>query len=208
MRLILASTSPRRKEILSLSGLPFEVIPPDYHEKLSPSRSARQEARHHAAEKALSVAVRFPDDIIIGSDTLIELENEKIGKPKDTTHAKAILKKLSGQTHVIYTAAAVVAGRDHPGDVIVEPIRVTMNPYTDADIAAYVAAGEGMDKAGAYSLQGQGRDLIEWLEGDYLAAVGLPLRGVVLALQKAGLEPKVDVEVIYRHRTFMNWSTF
>lgn len=208
MRLVLASTSERRRQILALTGLPFEVISPDYKEIASPSRTARQDARHFAARKALSIAVRFPDDLIIGSDTLIDLDGEKIGKPRDEGDAREILKKLSGQTHTIYTAAAVVAGRDHPGEIIVEEVRVTMTPFTDDDIAAYVATGEGLDKAGAYSLQGEGRRLIEWLEGDYLAAVGLPLRGVVHAIEKAGLEPKADIEEIYRHRKFMNWDTF
>lgn len=206
--MILASTSQRRREILALTGLEFEVIPPNYHESISTSRSARQEARHHAAQKALSVAVCFPDDVVIGSDTLIELNGEKIGKPKDAAHAREMLRTLSGHTHAIYTAVAVVAGRDHPGDILVEEARVTMKRYGNEEIADYVTGGEGMDKAGGYSLQGEGRRLIEWLDGDYLAAVGLPLRGLVDALRKAGLHPTIDLDHLYNQRDFMNWQTY
>ncbi|HEX9786927.1 MAG TPA: Maf family protein, partial [Candidatus Binatia bacterium] len=172
MRLILASTSPRRREILALLGAPFEVIAPQFVERVSVHASIEDEVLQFAAGKAQSVASRNPGSMVVGSDTMILLDGDKIGKPVDEADARRILGWLSGKTHKIYTSVAIVDGTGGPGLRTVETVLVTMREFTPGDIDRYLAEGESLDKAGAYSIQGKGRDLIAAMEGDYLAAVG------------------------------------
>ncbi len=172
-RLILASTSPRRRELLDRLGLPFEVVTPCYEEKPT-SLSARDECLYHAEQKALSVTSLYPTDIILGCDTLVACDGEKIGKPSDASHARAILKKLSGREHSVLSGIVLI----EPGKKIrkhVEEVRVVFHALSSEKIDRYVATGESLDKAGAYAVQGEGRALIASLEGEEAAAVGLPL---------------------------------
>jgi septum formation protein len=173
MRLILASTSPRRREILALLGLPFEVIPPDFAETLSSQRSIEEEVVEFAFGKAESVARRNAQTIVIGSDTMISLDEAKIGKPRDLSDARAMLCKLAGRTHYIYTSVAIIDGSGGPGLRSLEKVTVLMRDFSDTEVEAYLACGESLDKAGAYSIQGEGRQLIASIEGDYLAAASL-----------------------------------
>ncbi|MBI3804376.1 MAG: septum formation protein Maf [Nitrospirae bacterium] len=206
--IVLASTSPRRKEILTLLGLPFQTVSPRFEEILSAHRSIMEEVTAFAEGKARSVLDEFPESILIGSDTLIDCEGKKIGKPRDTEEAKQILQLLSGRTHRIWTAVCLIDPLQPPAQMAVETIDVTLKPMKTAEIEAYVATGEPLDKAGAYSLQGEGRRFIERLEGDYLAAVGLPLRPIVSFLQSRRIAVPLDPERLYREKTFMNWKTF
>jgi nucleoside triphosphate pyrophosphatase len=207
MRLILASSSPRRKEILSLLGLPFDVVSPDIEEVFQPDRSPADEAVYWAGEKARAVHRLYPDAIVIGSDTVIDLEGQTIGKPADRDDAVRILSLLTGRTHAVVTAvAAVLTGGNER--VAVEMMKVRMRPASKERLLQYVETGEPLDKAGAYSLQGEGRQLIDSIEGDYLAAVGLPLRAVAGLLRGAGIRPAADVESIYRRCNFMNWQSY
>ncbi|MBI3811876.1 MAG: septum formation protein Maf [Nitrospirae bacterium] len=207
MRLILASTSPRRKEILSLLGLPFEVVSPGIEEIFRPDRSPSDEAVYWAVEKTRTVHRRYPDALVIGSDTVIDLDGKSIGKPVDRDDAVRILSLLAGRTHTVVTAVAVVlSGKDER--VAVEMTKVRMRPASREVLIQYAATGEPLDKAGAYSLQGEGRKLIEALEGDYLSAVGLPLRTVAGLLREAGIRTEVDVEAIYHRREIMNWRNY
>lgn len=206
--IILASTSPRRREILSLLGIPFRVVPPDFEEILSERRSIAEEVTTFAEGKARSVVKKFPEGIIIGSDTLIECEGEKVGKPRDLEDAKRILRRLSGRAHRIWTAVSLIDPHQPSPETSVETIRVLMKPIAEAKIDRYVATGEPLDKAGAYSLQGEGRRFIERLEGDYLAAVGLPLKPIVSFLRRHAIAVPLDLEGLYRKRDFLNWSTF
>jgi len=208
MRLILASTSPRRKEILTLLGTPFEVIAPDFDETLTQLRSIEDEVVDFALGKAGSVAARHPQSIVIGSDTMISLDGQKIGKPSDRADARTILGALSGNVHRIFTSVAIVDDLNGPGLTMVEEVKVKMRRFTAKEIDAYLARGESLDKAGAYSIQGGGRDLIEFIEGDYLAAVGLPLEPIAAYLRQQDVDFSADVEKLYREKDFLNWRSF
>ncbi|HEX5033235.1 MAG TPA: Maf family protein, partial [bacterium] len=178
-RLVLASTSPRRRELLTALGLAFEVAAPRFEEKSDPGLSPEAEALEFAKAKARSLAPDFADALLIGSDTLIEFQGRKLGKPKDAADAHAMLRDLAGQPHLIHTAVAVVDAGSGVEEALLSRVKILMRPAADAEIAAYVATGEPLDKAGAYAIQGRGRELIAEVEGDYEAAVGLPTKGLL-----------------------------
>jgi septum formation protein len=208
MGLILASTSPRRRQILALLGVPFKVIAPEFTETVALHRPVTDEVLEFAFAKAQSVARRYPADIVVGSDTMILLRGLKIGKPEGIAHAKKILRSLSGETHRIFTSVAIIDGLHGPGLQAVEEVSVKMRRYSAAEIDRYLAFGESLDKAGAYSIQGEGRALIEWIQGDYLAAVGLPLRRVGEYLTSRGIDLPVDIDTLYCAKSFLNWRSF
>jgi septum formation protein len=208
MRLILASTSPRRREILALLGLPFDVIPPDFEETLSSQRGIQEEVIEFAGGKAESVARNNPQAMVIGSDTMISLDEAKIGKPRDLSDARAMLCKLAGRTHYIYTSVAIIDGSGGPGLRALEKVTVLMRDFSDAEVEAYLACGESLDKAGAYSIQGEGRQLIASIEGDYLAAVGLPLKAIADYLNDRGIAVALNVDSLYENKSFLNWHSF
>jgi len=208
MRLILASTSPRRREILALLGLPFEVIAPDFAETVSAQLSIEDEVLDFALGKARSVALHQPEALVIGSDTMIFLDGAKIGKPADACDAKRILRLLSGKTHLIYTSVAIVDGLGGDGLQMMAKVAVDMRGFDDQAIDDYLACNESMDKAGAYSIQGEGSKLIAAIDGDFLAAVGMPLRPVADYLQRRHIELPVDVDKLYAEKTFLNWREF
>ena len=206
MTIVLASTSPRRYQILSLLHLPFLMVPPDGYEVVTKQRSPAEEALFQARRKAASLAVLFPKTVLIGSDTLISFEGAQIGKPRDLNDARDILRRLRGRTHEVVTAVAVVKGAR--AFETVETAQVRMREFSDPELEAYLATGDSLDKAGAYSVQGLGRSLIGGLDGDYLAVVGLPLRAVAEGLKIMGCAVSVDLDRVYRERTFLNWGTF
>ncbi|HEY2988314.1 MAG TPA: Maf family protein, partial [Candidatus Binatia bacterium] len=186
----------------------FEVIGPEFDELTSPHRALEDEVMDFAFEKAQSVARKNPHSIVIGSDTMILLEGKKIGKPDGAAHARQILGALAGKTHRIFTSIAILDGLGGPGLKTVEEVRVKMRGYSDDDIERYLSRNESLDKAGAYSIQGAGRDLIESIDGDYLAAVGLPLKPVADYLTRRGLSLPLDVEKLYADKSFFNWRDF
>jgi len=206
LTLVLASTSPRRYQILALLGPPFLMLPPACREVLSGARPPAQEALHQARQKAISLVSRFPDAVILGSDTLIDLDGRIIGKPSSPDDARAILQRLRGRSHDVVTAVSIL----HQSKTVdaVETARVTMRDFTDEELDAYLATGDPLDKAGAYAIQGAGRDLVASLDGDYLAVVGLPLRAVAEGLAKLGCPVTVDVGRLYLERAVFNWRTF
>jgi septum formation protein len=208
MRLILASTSPRRREILALLGLPFEVIPPSFDEIALPNRPVEDEVLAFALGKAESVASDNPESIVIGSDTMILLNTKKIGKPDGIADAKQILSALSGKTHRILTSVAIFDGLGGPGLRIVDDVSVLMRDYSDKEIEHYLSCSESLDKAGAYSIQGEGRALIESIHGDYLTAVGLPLKPIADYLRSRGISFPLNVKKLYSDKSFLNWWSF
>jgi septum formation protein len=208
MTLILASTSPRRRDILALLGLPFEVIAPPFEEQISPALSIVDEVRAFAIAKARSVASDHPEAIVIGSDTMIALDGAKMGKPRGLADARRMLRTLSGKTHRIYTAVAVIDGAAERALDIVEEVSVKMAPFSEKEIDMYLACNESLDKAGAYSIQGRGATLIEAITGDYLAAVGLPLKPIADYLASRGVTFLLDVDQLYADKTFLNWRNF
>lgn len=208
MRLILASTSPRRREILALLGLPFDVIQPAFEEVVSCQRSIEEEVIEFAVGKGESVARQNPQAIVIGSDTMISLDGAKIGKPRDLSDARAMLGKLAGRTHYIYTSVAIIDGSGGSGLKVVEKVTVEMRDFSDADVEDYLACGESLDKAGAYSIQGEGSRLIASIDGDYLAAVGLPLKPIAEYLKARGIALPLNVDGLYTNKSFLNWQSF
>ena len=208
MRLILASTSPRRREILALLGLPFEVIPPSFDELALPNRPVEDEVLAFALGKAESVARDNPESIVIGSDTMILLNTKKIGKPGGIADANQILSALSGKTHRILTSVAIFDGLGGSGLRIVNDVSILMRDYSDKEIEHYLSCSESLDKAGAYSIQGEGRALIESIHGDYLTAVGLPLKPIADYLRSRGISFPLNVEKLYSDKSFLNWRSF
>ena len=206
MRIILASTSPRRRDIMSLLGLPFEIRDPDFKETTRDDLTPEDEALELALGKARSIARGETDALVVGGDTLIALDDEKIGKPTDPGDAASILRRLSGRTHRILTAVALIDSTTRREETHLDCVEVHMRPSSDAEITGYLARGESMDKAGAYSIQGEGHRLIENMRGDYLAAVGMPLRPIARYLQRHGVEFRADVEALYRERSLWTWS--
>jgi septum formation protein len=206
VRIVLASTSPRRREILALLGLPFDVIDPDFEEISSDETSAEEEVVAFSSGKAEAVP-RDPASIVIGSDTLIALGGEKIGKPRDQDDALRMLSMLSGRCHEILTGLVVIGPDEDQIFSHVERVHVEMVPFSHEGIVEYLEVGESLDKAGGYSIQGRGSQLIAAIRGDYLAAVGLPLRAIARYLKELGLNPPVDVEQLYRQRQFCNWQS-
>jgi septum formation protein len=208
MRLILASTSPRRSEILALLGLPFEVIAPDFEERVSERAPIEEAVLGFALGKARSVAVGNPQSTVIGSDTMILLDNAKLGKPLDADDARRMLRSLAGKRHDIFTSVAILDGDEGSQLAIVERVSVQMRPFGEGEIERYLARGESLDKAGGYSIQGEGRKLITAIEGDYLAAVGLPLIQIAGYLAARGIKVPRRVDRLYEEKGFLNWQSF
>ena len=180
--LILASASPRRRDLLREAGVEFEVVAPDEAEPLQAAgEEARAFARRAAWAKATQVARRQPGRLALGADTIVVLDGEVLGKPQDEAEARAMLARLAGRTHHVYTGVALA--RAHPdGGLLVESAvaqtRVTFRRLTADDIAAYVGTREPLDKAGAYGIQGLGARLVAGYEGSYTNVVGLPMEAV------------------------------
>lgn len=170
-RVILASGSPRRRELLAYILPAFEVIPSGIEENASGSPA--QQVETLAADKAKDIASRYPDAVVIGSDTLVAADDQVLGKPQDEAEAAAMLRQLSGRTHTVYTGIAVIcAGKIHTA---VESTQVTFCRMTDEEIRDYIATGEPMDKAGAYGIQGYGGKFITGIVGCFFNVMGLPL---------------------------------
>ncbi|WP_054684303.1 Maf family protein [Rhodothermus marinus] len=174
--LILASRSPRRRKLLAQLGLDFEVHPSDLDENATNHRLPEQLVEQLALEKARAVAARFPEALTLGADTIVVLDGDVLNKPADEAEARAMLRRLSGRTHTVYTGVALVHPASRREIVDYEATQVTFAPLTDAEIDAYVATGSPLDKAGAYGIQDDyGAVFIRRIEGDYYNVVGLPL---------------------------------
>ena len=208
MVLILASTSPRRKELLALLGVPFDIAEPDFIEQIRPGTDPEQQARCFADCKARSCAEHFPEALVLGSDTLISVDSDILGKPADARESAWMLRRLRGRDHTVHTAVALRRQADGIADIAVETARVWMRDFSDSEAEAYLRSGEGLGKAGAYSIQGLGGTLIAAIEGDYTAVVGLPVRIVATLLQRRGLRLPIDVDELYRKRPYPNWDRF
>ena len=184
-RVILASQSPRRRELLTLVGIPHEVRPADIDETYGPGEQPGPHAQRLAREKAAVVAAGEPDALVIAADTIVVVDGDVLGKPRDDAHAAQMLTRLSGRAHVVMTAVAVRwRGAERSS---VEVVGVTFHPLTAQDIHAYIQTREPMDKAGAYGIQGYGATIVERVDGDYFAVMGLPLQRVVRLMQELGV---------------------
>ncbi len=189
--LVLASASPRRRRLLADAGLAFEGVPASIDEKPRPGEAPDDLAARLAREKAQAVARRLgsgPRRVVLGSDTVVIRCGESLGKPLDAEHAVATLRRLVGAAHEVVTAVAAVesdSGRVHARSV---RSRVLMRAADDAEIRAYVATGEPMDKAGAYAVQGEGRRFVLRVEGSETNVIGLPLEETLSLLRELGVE--------------------
>ena len=187
MKIILASSSPRRRELLAMAGFTFDVIPADIDESASPNTPPDELVAFLSEKKAMHIwhtrhTHQNANNIIIGADTIVAIDGLILGKPSDEADAFLMLKRLQGRAHTVYTGVTVVA--KGKADTFVEHTKVYMRSLTDKEIHDYIQTGEGVDKAGAYGIQERGAVLIERVEGDYFTVVGLPLCRLNLALQK------------------------
>ena len=178
--LVLASSSPRRRQLLEMLGIPIQVVAPNIPEVRRPVETPIDYVERLAREKALSV----PGSLVLGADTTVIVRDQVLEKPADSNEALAMLRKLQGRTHQVVTSVALVAdGSLHQATDITN---VTFRRVDDAMLEAYVATGEPMDKAGAYGIQGYGAALVERIDGDFFSVMGLPLRLVLSLLEEAG----------------------
>lgn len=184
MGLILASQSPRRRELLSRLGLRFQVETAGVDETMDPAKAPFDETARLSRAKAFAVNAG-PDDTVIAADTVVVLDGAALGKPKDPSDASDMLHALSGRSHEVMTGLTVKRGEQSWSLTAVT--RVWFRPLSGAEIAAYVESGEPMDKAGAYGIQGLAGSFVERLEGDYFNVVGLPLCPLTGLLRKAGI---------------------
>jgi len=185
VEVILASQSPRRRELLTLVGVKHVVSPADIDESVMPDESPVPHCERLARAKAHVLAERHPDAVVIAADTIVVLDGDILGKPRDAADARAIIARLSGRTHTVFTAMAVARGGRT--ESAVEEVAVTFRTLTAEEIAEYVATGEPMDKAGAYGIQGYGATIVERIEGDYFSVMGLGLRRLVALIERVGL---------------------
>jgi len=186
--LVLASASPRRREILAGAGVRFEVVPADIDESAQPGEAPEALAERLAREKALAVARRLgpePGRLVLGSDTIVVLEGDVLGKPRDARHAEVLLGRLAGRTHRVVTGVAVARTGDLALRSLTVASRVTMHAAAPEAIRRYVATGEPLDKAGAYAFQGEGRRFVASVEGSETNVIGLPLEETLALLRAA-----------------------
>jgi len=174
-KLLLASASPRRAEILRAVGWPFETLATDIDETMADGESAERAVERLALGKALAAMERKPSPLVLGADTTVVVDSLILGKPNDDAEARRMLRQLGGRWHDVVTGVALV---NNEGRRLVthERTRVRFGPLSDAEIEWYVASGEPRDKAGAYAVQGRAALFIEEIEGDYWNVVGLPVR--------------------------------
>lgn len=187
VRVVLASQSPRRRDLLTLVGVAHEVRPADVDERVRPGEAPDAYVRRLAGEKARAVADALgdPGAAVVAADTTVVVDGEILGKPADAAEARAMVRRLAGRAHEVFTGMAVVRG-PRLADAV-ERVGVTFRPLGDDEIAAYVATGEPMDKAGAYGIQGYGATIVERVDGDYFAVMGLSLRRTVALLGEVGV---------------------
>lgn len=183
--MVLASASPRRRDLLTLIGIAHEVRPANIDESMRPREAPRRHAERLAREKAIAIATRDPELITIGADTVVVINRKVLGKPADAGDAVRMLRTLSGREHTVITAVAVSRGRKLRSAI--EEVRVKFRRLRDDEIEAYIATGEPMDKAGAYGIQGYGATIVERIEGDYFAVMGLPLVRLVGLMRDVGV---------------------
>ena len=185
MKLILASGSPRRRELLNMTGLKFEVVTSDANESIPEDTDPGLAALILSERKALAVAAteKGKGNVVIGADTIVSLNGKKFGKPKDADDAFRMLSELSDRTHTVYTGVAIV-NSDLTVNKFVEATEVHFYPLSDSQIRDYIATGEYRDKAGGYAIQGGGAVFVSGIIGDYYNVMGLPIGRLMQEMSK------------------------
>lgn len=184
-RMILASGSPRRKELLQMLEVPFEVLVSDTEEVITKNEPA-EVTKELSYQKAMAVAGQVDEGIIIGADTVVSIDGKILGKPADTKEAREMIHKLQGKSHMVYTGVTVIAKSGETVSVssFAEGTKVNVASMTETEIEAYISTDEPYDKAGAYGIQGLFGKFIEGIEGDYFNVVGLPVHRLYEELKK------------------------
>jgi septum formation protein len=188
MRFILASQSPRRRELLASIGLQFDVMPSDVPEVHQPGESPEEYVARLSRDKAAAIAAKHPDSWIIAADTTVLLGEELLEKPVDDDDAKRMLATIAGKTHIVYSGVTLQNAARGWRDTRVAESEVRMLPLDERDIAWYVSTSEPLDKAGAYAIQGIGAMFIDSIHGSYTNVVGLPLALLFQMLRRAGVD--------------------
>ena len=186
MKITLASGSPRRRELLEMLGADFEVIPARGEELAKPGLSPEDVVKSLAAAKAEEVFAIVPGGLILAADTIVEMDGEILGKPRDAEDAKTMLRRLSGRTHRVFTGVAVFCGENRL--IETEETKVCFRALSEREIEDYVATGEPLDKAGAYGAQGIASLFVEKIDGDFFNVMGLPICRVGRMLSEIGCE--------------------
>lgn len=185
MRVILASQSPRRRDLLNLIGIPHTVRPADIDETPLPGERPLTVVERLARAKARRIAMDEPEALVVAADTIVVIDDAILNKPVDASDARRMLRTLQGRRHDVYTAVCVThGGREAAG---VEDTGVWFRELSDGAIDAYIATGEPMDKAGAYGIQGYGATIVERVDGDFFTVVGLPLVRLTRLLTEIGI---------------------
>lgn len=185
-RIVLASASPRRRELLELIGIPYTTVPADIDESMIGEETGGALAERLAREKASVVAQRYPDAFVIAADTVVDLNGRLMAKPGTEAEAFEMLRALSGKTHTVFTGMACAF--NHEIKSAVDVVSVTFRKLSDTELRDYVATGEPMDKAGAYGIQGYGATIVQRIDGDYFAVMGLSLVRLVDIMKQLGVE--------------------
>lgn len=188
--IILASQSPRRAELLTAMGVEFRVISSQFIEELDDTRSPEKVAKELALGKALAVAEKYPDSIVIGSDTIVTIEGRQLEKPHDEDEALDMIKSLAGKSHEVCTGLAVVCVSKGIQLVGADVTEVYFKPFDEERARSYVSTGDPLDKAGGYGIQSGAAPLIDHIEGEYDTVIGLPVKLLSNFLFQIGIEAK------------------
>ncbi len=187
--LVLASGSPRRRELLSSAGIRFAIVAPVVEENASRALTIRELTTWNATRKALDVAPQRPDAVVLGADTLVALDGKIIGKPVDMAEATAIIRRLRGRVHEVCTAVFICSAGGNRAASFHVFSRVKFRDLNEREITNYLAKINPLDKAGAYAAQGHGAEIIQEIRGSYTNVVGLPMKETLRALSAFGIEP-------------------
>lgn len=193
MELVLASGSPRRRELLSIITTEFTVCPTEIDETLAPDEPAYHAVVRLSTLKAEAAHKKHPDTVCIGSDTVVVLDDKILGKPKDEREAEEMLRRMRGRRHTVFTGLAVKPMDESPTTLYTQT-QVLFRDFTDDELFKYIATGEPMDKAGAYGIQGRGALLVDGISGDYYSVVGLPISRLYVALQM--IEERYQIKLL------------
>jgi septum formation protein len=188
--LLLASSSPRRQQLLAARGFEFETAASNVAERSDPHLTARELTTWNAARKGLIVARQYPEKVVLAADTVVVLHDEVIGKPADLAHANRILRLLSGRIHQVFSAVFVAHLTAAKMKVFSEVSHVRFRKLTETQIRSYLARIDPLDKAGAYAAQGFGSEIIAEIDGSYSNVVGLPMERTTVILAEFGIKPR------------------
>lgn len=195
MRFILASSSPRRRELLTSIGIPFDVLPSNVPEEHQPGEAPEEYVARLSRDKAHAIAAKNPSQWVIAADTTVLLGDQLLEKPLDPADAARMLSLIAGKTHTVYTGVTLQRLDQQYCETRVAESEVRMLPLSPRDIEWYVATGEPLDKAGAYAVQGIGAMFIDSIHGSYTNVVGLPLATLFQMMRKVGIDPLKDQEL-------------